>query len=257
MKTSTKKILVAAATHWELRAVKQLWNSQPSKNMTADFLQTGIGNINSSLHLTQSLSQNSYDFVINIWVCWYSQTQEPLIQIIRSIYHPTGRELLTPVFFEFAPLKSICCSETPITDAHALWDEYYVDMESYAVEKVCEYFAIPRLILKVPIDKVWVETESFDYTSACTTLWENIDIKQLKNSLEKYLSTLSEKYDISTYLSHYHFTASEKIIFEKYFHKYITLSNQDFDTFFTTHKNLEKTNFLQQFSEALTSLSHI
>lgn len=257
MVTSIKKILITAATPWELRTIKQLWNSQSSKNMKADFLQIGIWNINSSLHITQSLSKNNYDFVINIWVCWYSDIQEPLIQIVRSVYHPTGKEILTPVFFEFAPLKSICCSEIPITDVHILWNEHYVDMESYAVEKICEHFSIPRLILKVPIDKVWAETEDFDYTSACKILWENIDMKHLKNSLEKYFSTLRETYDISLYISHYRFTTSEKIIFEKYFHKYITLSNQSFEVFFTEHKNLEKTKFLQQFSEALTSLSHI
>ena len=38
----------------------------------------------------------------------------------------------------------------------------YVDMESYAVEKLAEFYKIPRLIIKVPADKVWEETKNFD-----------------------------------------------------------------------------------------------
>jgi nucleoside phosphorylase len=32
--------------------------------------------------------------------------------------------------------------------------EKFVDMESYGFEMVCDSFSLPRIILKVPVDKI-------------------------------------------------------------------------------------------------------
>jgi len=252
-----KKILFIAATTTELRVIKALVVSQPSSHMKADFLVTRIWNISTTLTLTQKLSQNKYDFVVNIWVCWYKQSKAPIIQIIRSVYAPSMKEILTPVFFEFAPLSSIYSSEVPLYNSNLMWDENYVDMESYAVEKVCEHFKVPRIILKVPYDKVGLETQNFDIDLACTSLRENIDIDALWNNIETYLCSLPQIQNHATYMNHYNFTVSEKIIFEKYFYKYITLAKKDFDIFFETYKHKNKKDFLQNLSTILENLSKL
>lgn len=53
---------------------------------------------------------------------------------------------------------------------------------------------------------------------------KNIDMPKLISQLETYLSSLPQDTDIEKYVSHYPFTQTEKILFEKYTLKYITLS---------------------------------
>jgi len=256
--SSTKKsILFVTAISRELQVIKSLVKNQSSKNMKTDFLVTGIWNIETTLSLTKKLSEKKYDFVVNIWVCGYKQEKNPLIQIARSVYAPTWKECIVPIFFEYASLKSIYCSEVPIYDDALLWDESYVDMESYGIEKVCESFRIPRLILKVPIDKIWTETHNFDNEAACETLRQNIDINTLFSEIKNYLESLPQKYSPNIYLSHYRFTQSEKIIFEKYFYSYITLSDTSFETFFSTYSALSKKDFLGQLSNTISSLKQL
>lgn len=71
--------------------------------------------------------------------------------MLRSVKKETRKELCTPLFFKHAPLNSILCSDTP---HYKLSGFKYGDMESYAIEYVSEHFRIPRIILKIPIDKV-------------------------------------------------------------------------------------------------------
>lgn len=248
------KILFVAATTKELGVIKTLYKNQSSP-LKADFLVSWIWNIPTTLTCTKALSLENYDFVVNIWVCWYRETKEDLIQIVRSVYAPTMREILTPVFFEFAPLKAILCSETPIFQENVLWDLEYVDMESYATEKVCEHFKVPRIILKVPIDKVWKETEDFNFNCACEVLERSLDMKKLLESIETYISSRKWSSSIEKYLTHYTFTRSEEIIFEKAYHKYVSLSEQGFEAFFGKHKKKDKKTFLSELQIYLDTLS--
>ncbi|MDR0370138.1 MAG: hypothetical protein LBH96_06735 [Candidatus Peribacteria bacterium] len=68
------------------------------------------------------------------------------------------KETIVPISLSFAPLKKIISSEIPIDDemmiSHWKDEEIYVDMESYGIELVAQQFRYPRLILKVPIDRV-------------------------------------------------------------------------------------------------------
>jgi len=56
-------------------------------------------------------------------------------------------------------------------------------MESWAIEYVCDKFRIPRIILKVPVDKIG--EEEFDRAKGEKMLRENLDyeiiIKKLTN----------------------------------------------------------------------------
>jgi hypothetical protein len=247
-----KKILFISALKWELSVVRKLWENQPSKYLKADFLVTGMWMQATTQALDQILTQQTYDCIINIWVCWYKDTHQDILQIVRSQNAQTGKELIVPVFFEHAPLVSTLCSETPI---YELETEPYVDMESYSVEQICEKHRTPRIILKVPIDKVWEETKNFDKNKALKLLEENIDMPKLITQMEKYLSSLSRKYNIEQYSTHYKLTFSENIIFERYFHKYTSVLQEDFWEFFETHKHLPKKEFLKTLSAALNNYS--
>lgn len=250
---STKKILFTSALPWELKVLKEIFWNQP-ETFRADFLVLWVWCLEATLKLTKKLIETHYDFVINSWICWYKETRHSVIQIARSIYLPTHKELLVPQFLKVAPRVSIICSETPIFESTLLWEENYVDMESYAIEKVCEHFKVARLILKVPYDKIWEETKNFD---------KNLALKYFKNTLSRlgilsplnvYLVSHTKTESSEKYHSHLRLTVSEKIIFEKLFQKYQALSPESFEVFFNAHKKLDIKIFLQKLTEACEKL---
>ena len=131
--------------------------------MKIDFFSSGIGNYNTILELTKKLSEKKYDFVINIWVCGYTNIEKPnLIQVARSQNLANKKEILYPIVLEFAPLYSITCSEVAVFVPELLWENNFVDMESYGFEKVCESFQVARISLKIPVDNIGEETKNFD-----------------------------------------------------------------------------------------------
>jgi len=255
MKTSKKKILFACALEKELKIAKMYFKKHKPEWILIDFLCTGIGNINMTLELSKKLWEKPYDFVVNFWVCGYKDLKEDIIQVVRSVYSPTVKEIITPVFFHFAPLRSIYCSETAVYDSSELWEENYCDMESWAFEKVCENFRVPRIILKVPVDKIGAETLNFNISKALKLLEENIKFKALIQKTETYLWSLSQEIHIDNYLSHYKLTVSEEIIMKKCILKYHSLSQENFNIFFNQHKGLNKKEFLKTLSTSLDTFS--
>jgi len=210
----------------------------------------------SILRLWNKLSQTSYDFILNYGVCWYTRVQDPCIQVVRSLDAYSGKELLPPVFFTYAPLSTILCSEIPIDSPANMQGLEYVDMESYAVEKLAEFYKIPRLIIKVPADKVWEETKNFDKKRALEILSQNIDFWDLISKICAYLETLAVKQDTKLYHDFFSFTQTEWLIFEKYFHAYNSLAQEDLSEFFHTHKHLTKKVFLKQLERTLSTLKN-
>ncbi|MDR0281818.1 MAG: hypothetical protein LBI53_00370 [Candidatus Peribacteria bacterium] len=71
-------------------------------------------------------------------------------------------------------------------------EEIYVDMESYGIELVAQLFQYPRLILKVPVDKVGVETKDFDIEEALEKLKKNVDYQKLIKGVLEYISQIKE-----------------------------------------------------------------
>lgn len=247
-----KRILIVAALPGELKILKKSYNLYKNPHMTCDFLCSWMGNLQTTLTLTEKLSHKNYDFILNIWVCGYKNKKENIIQVSRAVFSATGKEIIIPHFFSIAPLISIYSSETAVYNPELLWDNNYCDMESFAVEKVAEYFKIPRLILKVPIDKIWEETKHFNASKALEILDKHIDIQTILNAIESYLSSLSSRGDeIEVYASHYPLTFSENILFEKYFFRYEAILEKDFKDFFETHKHLSKKDFLKTLSDTL------
>ncbi len=243
-------ILFTAATAWELKIIKQELRKIKLQNIKINFLLLGIWNYSTIVNLQEVLIKQKYDFIVNIWVCWYLDFKQDSIQISRIKNIANNKELILPILLQHSKLESIACSEKAIFDSDKIWYENYVDMESYWVEFVCSKFQIPRLILKVPVDKIWDETKNFDFKKAKKLLSENIDYKKLSEEITSYLQRNINKRtenDLEVYFNYYKMTFAEKLIFEKLFNKYSVLIEdqgwQEFKYFFDENKELNKKSF--------------
>jgi len=244
-----KKILFVFSLSQELNIVKAQIKKLSIRNLSFHFFSSGIWSYKIILNLSELVCTNKFDFIVNIWVCWYTKEKKDLIQVARIKNLSNRKELLVPIFINFASLESIASSENIIFNEDLLLGEKYVDMESYGIELLSNKYHIPRLILKIPIDKVWYETKSFDYKASYNYLERNIDYLDLLNKISSYLSKLEISDDLSEYFDYYKMTFSEKIIFQKLYNKYISYNWDTFSSFFINYKDLGKKylfNFLEK-----------
>jgi len=268
IKIKMYKILIVWALSQELNIVKEQIKELALRNIKSSFLTTWIWNYNMILNLTRFLEQNNdFDFIINIWVCGYTspqssslkeREQDEFIQIWRIFNLSNKKELIIPNLFDFWKLSSIASSEKVIYNYLELEWEEYVDMESYWFEKVCDSFSLPRIILKVPVDKIWKETKNFDFKKANDLLQNNIDYKKLLEKIEWYLENtfsiqrkVKEKWVLKKYKEYFWFTFSENEIFKRFYYRYNALVDHDFDIYFEANKNFGKKEFLNGLWEYL------
>ena len=256
----TKKILFVSALSAELKIIKgEIKKLNISKNdLEINFFECGMGNYKTILNLTSFLENNNFDFIINIWVCWYKEKKEDIIQVSRIFNLANSKELISPIFFEFWKIESISCSEKIIYDEKEVLEENFVDMESFWFELVCSKYNILRMILKIPVDKIGEETKKFDFTKAKKLLKENINYEKLILEIQKYFSSqqhyaLEEKENKlkEKIFKNYTFTFSEKIILEKNINKILVLELFDLEEFFLENKNLVKKEFLEKINKKL------
>lgn len=238
------KILFCSALPGEIKVVKSMLKTLDSK-VKIEFLSTWIWNYKTILNLAKYLSENKYDFVVNIWICGYVKEKSPF-QVAKISNINNWKELLVPISFKFLSLDSIACSENIIYDKKNLQDENFVDMESYWFELVCDDFKIPRIILKVPYDEIWSnETTEFDKDKLEKVI-KQIDYNKLIEEIVRFLDKYKkEEINFSKFFEHYKLTFSEKLIFENIYYKYTSLVWNDFDNFFEKNKELDKKEFLK------------
>ncbi len=248
------KILIVWALSRELNVVKEEIKKLGLKNIKTSFLTTWMWSYNMILNLTRFLENHEIDLVVNIWVCWYKSEEKDIIQIARINNISNNKELIVPKIIDFSKLESIACSEKPVYDEKEIWDENYVDMESYWFEKVCDSFSVARIILKVPVDKIWAETKNFDFEKAENNLRNKVNYSELFEKLGKYLedhfNIWKGKYKFhhdlfETYDNHFLFSFSEKEIFKRLYFRYVWLVNNDFDNYFLENKHQNKKDFLK------------
>lgn len=152
------KILVCCATPGELKTVKtQIKSLNLKQKLDIHYLCTGMGNYETIYTLTQFLTEHkaSNFFLLNIGICGYwnqGEKAEKLIQIARIKNLQTGKELLPPLPFLFEKVSSIFCSEKILLEP--VETSGFVDMESRAIELIADKFKLPRLLLKVPYDRI-------------------------------------------------------------------------------------------------------
>lgn len=229
-----KKILIVWALSQELNPIKKEIKKLSLRNIKLSYLTTWMGNYNMILNLSRFLEQEEkFDFIVNIWVCWYSENKKDFIQVGRVLNLWNNHESIIPNIIGFWELSSIASSENIIYKSTELREEQYVDMESYWFEKVCESFKLPRIILKIPVDKVWSETKNFDYKKAEKYLEKNINYEKLLKKISSYLEENKiENKDLSKYNNYFSFSFSQKLIFEKLYNKFEVLTWNDFEKYF-------------------------
>lgn len=237
------KILIVSALSQELNPIKDKIKELKKTNLKISYFSSGMWNYNMILNLTRFLEKNDFDFVINIWVCGYIKEKLDFFQVARIFNFSNKKEVLVPKILDFWKLESILCSELPVSDRNILWEEKFVDMESYGFEKVLDSFSIPRAIFKIAVDKIW--TGDFDFKKSKKFLEENIDYDELLEKIIWYLEkNKKEEFDFSSYFSFYNFTFSEKELFKKLVFRYNSLVWKDFLAFFEKNNSLNKKEFL-------------
>lgn len=246
-----KKILIVCALSAELNQIKQTVKDLKFRDFKISYFTTGMWNYNTILNLTRFLENNNFDFIVNIWICGYKIEKFEAFQVARIYNIANSKELLIPNLIDFLSLESIACSDKIVYDQQTIWDEKFVDMESYWFELVCDSFKIPRLILKIPVDKIWAETKNFDFEKAKKYLNENIDYKSLFEKIRIYLDKQRVEDDLERYFLNHNFTFSEKEIFKKLYFRYKSLVWSDFEKYFLENSNLEKKVFLKEFEKFL------
>ena len=236
-------ILIVSALSAELKEVKKEIKSLNLSDFKISYLVSEMSNYNMIYNLTRFLEQNrSFDFIINIWVCGYKQEKIDLIQVWRIKNIINNKELIVPNFLDFSSVESIISSEKIIYDKKEIWEENFVDMESFWFEFVSEKFNLPRLILKIPVDKIWEETKNFDYNKAKKYLRENIDYKKLFEKIWEFLlKNNSGDKDLEKYFQVLNLTETQKTIFERLYNKYDVLVWNNFDDYLN--------KFLENFKE--------
>ena len=101
-----KKILLVTALSQELNVIKSEIKKLKIPNLKVSYLSTWMGNYNMILNLTRFLEQNRYfDFVLNIWTCWYKSDYKDFFQVIRIFNFSNKKELLVPHLINFEILK--------------------------------------------------------------------------------------------------------------------------------------------------------
>ena len=189
------KILIVSALPAELKTIKtQIKSLKLKTKLAIDYLCTGMGNYAMIFALTKYLTENVGQdiFLVNIGICgYYSDTLPPaVVQIWRIKNLTTWKELLPPLPFLMGDITSIYCSEKLLMSWNIEW-EGFVDMESRGFEWVADHFRLPRLLLKVPCDKVGEETLNFDRTLALSKLAQGINYQDL---IQKILSRAEKSY---------------------------------------------------------------
>jgi len=240
------KILFVSALSWEVKPIKEQIKIFNIPNLKVDFLSTWIWNYNTILHLTKYLSDKDYDFLVNIWSCWYNNLDKNIYQVWRVINMQNDKELLVPINVKVFDLATCYCFEKPVDK----FDKQFciIDMESYGFEMVANSFSLPRFILKIPVDNIW---KKFDKNLFLKKI-ANIDFKKVLESILLCLQTIPEKQNLDKYINHFNFTFSQKYIFISLYNKYIALKNNDFESFFQENKEFTRKHFLKKLERYLT-----
>jgi len=229
-----KKILIVWAFSQELNPIKKEIKKLLLIDTKVSYLSTWIWNYNMILNLTRFLEkEDDFDFVINIWVCWYEENKKDFIQVWRIFNLSNKKEKILPSIITFWEVEGIVTSDIVIYNDEFLNEWKYVDMESYWFEFVLEKYDIARMILKIPVDKVWEETKDFDFKKAEKYLSKNINYEELLNKIKGYLDeNKKEKINLDKYNNYFAFSFTQKIIFAKLFNKYEVLIWEDFEKYF-------------------------
>lgn len=248
------KILVAIAHSNEQKIIKSnISKLNLHSNIKIDYILLWIGNNETIFNLTKKLENSSYDFVINIWICWYKNSNNWVIQIGNINNYSTKKELISPISIIFSEIKTILCSDIYIKDIQDKEEFEFFDMESYGFEYVMVKYDIPRIILKMPADKIWEKLNWKDIKILCEKL-NDINYSELFEKIITYLNSIPSREDFFYLKNNYHFTFQEFEILKFQIAKYEALSNNNFKNFFNKNITLKKEKFIEKLSKKLIKI---
>lgn len=223
-------ILICSAFPKEISAIKKKIK-QLNLPLKVSFLQLGLWNYNTIFSLTKYLENHKIDFVINIWIAWIRNKKKNLkhfYQVSNIFEYETNKELIVPIFFKFWELLTCISANKPISNVNVDFP-VLLDMESFWFEFVMEKYNLPRLILKIPVDKSENDLKSINFDLATKKL-ENIDYEKMLLKVINFLNKFTQKDDLQKYMF-LPFSVSEREIFRFLVKKYI-FRKWDFDSFF-------------------------
>ncbi|EKE30248.1 MAG: hypothetical protein ACD_2C00017G0005 [uncultured bacterium (gcode 4)] len=237
------KILFCAAHPNELKSIRSVSDIRDFKDIRLEFLHLWIWIPETVFSLTKYLEKNEIDFLVNIWICWKINDSTELLQIWRVV-NSVGKELIVPVPFEFAPLSSIICLDAMARNPDDLKWEDYADMESFWVEFISSKYQIPRIILKLPADKIWNAFDKDLLKTKCEELW-NIDYMKLISEIIKFTNNRIKPQNTDYIKENYRFTFQEFEQMKFRINKYEALTKGQFKDFFEQNNHLKKDEFIR------------
>ncbi len=227
-------ILFAIALTHELKVIKEEIKALklPFK---VDFLLTWVWVENTIYNLKDYIDKNwKPEFIINIWVCGsVNYDFLDFFQVYKINYLSNNKEIICPVYIKNLHLKPISCSSKIITEKKELWEENFVDMESYWIDFISEKEKIPYIIIKKPFDIVSKDSKKVDVNKLKDSLkW--FDYRKLLQEIDDFLQKNKSKTDFDKTIldlrQKYKLTFSETEMLKKYLNKCIAFwENISFD----------------------------
>ncbi len=216
-------ILFTIALPIEAKIIKQEIKNLSLKWVETDILITWVWILNSLYAIKNYIQEgNKPDFIVNIWVCGKKDEKENnFFQVYRIKNISNQKETLCPIYIKNLSLKSIACSDKIITNINEIWDENFVDMESFWIDFICDKEKIPYIIIKKPFDLISQESLRIDKIELekCL-LWFNY--QTLIDQIQDFL-TINKKEDFEIIIyklkQNYRLTFSETEILKKYINK--------------------------------------
>lgn len=218
-------ILFTIALPIEAKIIKQEIKNLSLKWFKTDILITWVWILN-SVYTIKNYIQEYWkpDFIVNIWVCGQKNENESnFLQVYRIKNISNAKESLCPIYIKNLPLISIACSDKIITQSDEIWDENFVDMESFWIDFICDKEKIPYIIIKKPFDVISRNSLKVDKIELERCLsW--FDYHSLIHQIQDFLSVnKKESFEtvIQDFKKNYRLTFSEIEIFKKYINKQV------------------------------------
>lgn len=219
-----KKVLIITALPQELKWVKD--SIIKSKNLSIDFLQTWVWNLNIVYSLKDYIFNKwKPDFIINIGVCWCKNDKyKDFFQVYKIKNLSNNREVIVPVYIEYLDLKWIYCSDKIITSKDELIEEDFVDMESYWIDFICDKEKIPYILIKKTFDIVSEKSKKVDLEEIKNS-FKDLDYDKLFLLIEEFFNKeiwLNYENEIALLKEKFRLTFSETNILKNYINKKIS-----------------------------------
>lgn len=203
-------ILFTIALPIEAKIIKQEIKNLALKSWKIDTLITWVWVLNTIYAIKDYIDKNGKpDFIVNIWVCGKKDdSKNDFFQVYRIKNLSNNKEALCPIYIKNLPLESLACSDKIITNSSEMWDEHFVDMESFWIDFICDKEKIPYIIIKKPFDIVSKDSlqvskdelekslQWFPYENLINQI-ENFLFQNKKESFENSIQKLKDSYRLT------------------------------------------------------------